>query len=121
LITISRLPESLQIRPEDDEYKVNEQILLPADRFLNKGRGSDLFQSELTNSVSVNFISPVRNSDSESEEENSDYDLTLEENVPEIRSDTDDSEVFRDLDNEIPPEPKPDHGQSLLDPHIPTR
>jgi hypothetical protein len=73
--------EALQIAPGDVEFNVNEQILLSKDKFIDKERSSSLPDNHLITRddnltlAPVQLITPVRNSDSESEEENSDYDV----------------------------------------------
>ena len=65
--------ESLQIQPEDEEFKVNEKILLPADKFLNKGRSSDFLPMKLKDSAKLNMME-VSEDDSVLPS-NSDYDV----------------------------------------------
>ena len=65
--------ESLQIRPEDDEYRVNEQILFPPDKFSCKGRSSDFSLTGLTDSFVVNALNDSDEEDTISS--NSDFDL----------------------------------------------
>ena len=71
--------ESMQIHPEDEEYRVNKQILLSQDKFITKERSSSLSDNNLITRdnplalAPVHLITPVHNSDSE-EGTTSDYD-----------------------------------------------
>lgn len=87
--------EQMQIRPDDEEYRINEQILLTQDKFLAKERSSDVV-STLT--LGASLVSPVENSDSESDGENTDYDITRDHYSFSSGSDLSDSEVYGDLE-----------------------
>jgi hypothetical protein len=87
--------ESLQIHPEDEEYTINEKILLPKDKFIYKGRGSKLATDSLTDSLQANALST---SEEEMSELNSDYDAAeYESTAYEDDFDEDDLSAIGDL------------------------
>ena len=82
------------------EKECDSDFCLPdlTDREKKRIRWKEPLVTEISAIETMDLISSVRNSDSESEEENSDYDLTREEYLPDSEIDSADSEVYGDLE-----------------------
>jgi hypothetical protein len=84
--------ESMRIQPQDEEFTVNEKILLTKDKFNCKERSSNLLPLKLKDSVLINSLD---SSDEESSlASNSDYDGVDYQSSVSLENEFDDDDIF---------------------------